>query len=225
VELLVLWPILCLDNFFNNPDQVIELSKKLKFNKSTGKFPGERTDSLHLLNKEFFLHTTQKIITCLYPNEIQNIQWTASQYFQKINSNKYQTPGFVHQDIDYEFTSIIYLTDNPTSGTCFYKKLMEATPKSDEMIEAKYRGYSNLANMHSPSFKEALEINNKAFEKTIEFKAIKNRMILFDGGTPHGVENFGQEDEERLTLITFFESISRNDGQPLKFPVSQCKRY
>jgi hypothetical protein len=29
-------------------------------------------------------------------------------------------------------------------------------------------------------------------------------MILFDGGTPHGVENFGQEDEERLTLITFF---------------------
>jgi hypothetical protein len=221
----MIWPILCVDNFFTNPNQVIEFSKELKFNKSDGNFPGERTNSLHSIDRQFFLHTTEKIITCLYPNEVKNIRWLASQHFQKIKSNEYQAPGFVHQDLDWEFTSIIYLTNNPTSGTCFYKKIKEVPPKSDEMMEVKHHGYSNLVNMHFEPFKKALELNNKAFEKTIEFKSIKNRMILFDGGTPHGVENFGQEDEERLTLITFFKSISRNDNQPLKFPVSQCKRF
>ena len=42
-------------------------------------------------------------------------------------------------------------------------------------------------------------------------------MILFDSHQSHGVENFdNKENEERLTLITFFYDLSKNDGALLK---------
>ena len=50
-------------------------------------------------------------------------------------------------------------------------------------------------------------------------------MIIFDGAADHGVENFGKNSEERLTLITFFSAIYRKDGQSLKFHSNECKKY
>ena len=50
-------------------------------------------------------------------------------------------------------------------------------------------------------------------------------MILFDGSLDHGVENFGEDDEIRLTLVTFFDYVARIDDQPLKYHSAQCKRF
>jgi hypothetical protein len=61
-------------------------------------------------------------------------------------------------------------------------------------------------------------------KKTLEllFFSLKNRMVLFDSFHFHAVNNFGKKQKERLTLITFFESINRLDGDPLKFHVNEC---
>jgi len=222
VELLVLWPILCVDDFYRNPDQVIEFANSLDFYESTGKFPGERTRSLHEIDRTFFLHTTNKIINSLYPNDINNIKWSATQYFQKIDPKIHKTKGFIHQDNTSEFTSIIYLTKNLNSGTCFYRRIKEAIPNHDSLRNDSYK---NIEKLEENSFKEAIDKNNECFEKTVEFKSLKNRMILFDGSLDHGVENFGEDDEIRLTLVTFFDYVARIDDQPLKYHSTQCKRF
>ena len=49
-------------------------------------------------------------------------------------------------------------------------------------------------------------------------------MILFDSRHHHGVENFGRSKEPRLTLITFFLSIGKEGGEPLKYHVNECTR-
>jgi len=218
----MIWPTFCIDNFFKNPDAIIDVAKKLKFHKTNGQFPGERTDYLHKVNNDFFLQTTKKIIACLYPNEVNNIKWTASQQFQKINPKKHPCKGFIHQDLDVEFTSIIYLSDT-VSNTCIYRRLKEPIP---DHTEIRKKGYTGLIDQNSAEFKKEIKTNNELFEKTIEFKSIKNRMIVFDGSADHGVESFGKkEDGDRLTLITFFESISRLDNFPLKFHANECKKY
>ena len=219
----MIWPTFCIDNFFQNPNSVIDFAKTLKFIKSNGNFPGERTDALHKINNDFFDQTTRKIVACLYPNEVyNNIRWRAAQYFQKINPKEHPDKGFVHQDLDTEFTSIVYLSDN-NSNTCIYRRIKTPIPSHTVNKEKRYTGKINKNDI---KFKKDIEINQSCFEKTIEFKSIKNRMIIFDGAADHGVENFGnKEDEERLTLITFFESISKVDNSSLKFHANECQRY
>ena len=57
-----------------------------------------------------------------------------------------------------------------------------------------------------------------------EFTSLKNRLVLFDSSQFHAVNNYGKENKDRLTLITFFKSIVRTDDQPLKFHVNECQK-
>ena len=51
-------------------------------------------------------------------------------------------------------------------------------------------------------------------------------MILFDASHPHGADKFYEEDcqEDRLTLITFFQSLFNRSGEPMKYPSVELKR-
>ena len=69
----MLWPNFCIDNFFQNPDSVLDFAKTLKFYKTNGTYPGERTKPLHEIDHDFFLNVTKKIVACLYPNDVKNI--------------------------------------------------------------------------------------------------------------------------------------------------------
>ena len=215
----MLWPTLCVDDFFKNPEAVIVFANKQKFSKGDGRWPGERTESTNLYSKEFFADTTQKIVAALYPKEAldPNLRWIAEQYFQRIPKSK--NPGLVHTDPKYEFTSVIYLSDHEDAGTAIYKQIK--TPIPDD-LESKKKGY--LKDEASKKFQKALKNNRECFQKTLEFTSLKNRMILFDSRHHHGVENFGKSKEPRLTLITFFRSIGKEGGEPLKYHVNECTR-
>ena len=215
----MLWPTLCIDNFFHNPNAVINFSKTLKFKKGDGRWPGKRTDPLHLVDNDFFQDTTAKIIASLYPNEIykSSLQWKATQYFQKIKTNEHLEPGYVHQDSSSEITSIVYLSDEEDAGTAIFKKIKEPFPNHKDV---KVKSYLN--NEKSKDFFKSVKENRECFQQTFEFTSLKNRMVLFDAFHFHAVNNFGKKQKERLTLITFFESINKLDGDPLKFHVNEC---
>lgn len=222
----MIWPTLCIDNFFVNPDAVIEYSKKLEYKYGDGTWPGQRTQSTHILDSNFFKITTKKIIAALYPNDIEKdscLEWNATQYFQKIKPSEYPEKGFIHQDISAEFTSIVYLTSEKNNGTCLYK--LKNAVKDNSYEEEQKKNYLNKNKKRSKKFKEVLKKNQESYEKILEFKSMKNRMILFDASQFHGVDNYGLENEERLTLISFFHSIRRVDGQPLKFHANECIKY
>jgi hypothetical protein len=215
----MIWPTIIIDNFFNNPKAVIKFANNLEFKKSNGRYPGSRTKQLAEIENNFFQTSTSKIIASLYPNEALtgSLQWLARQFFQKIKPSDYLEPGYIHQDLDAEFTSIVYLSDEQYSGTAIFKKIKEPVPNHGKDKIDRY-----LNNKKSKNYFNSIKKNRECFEQTLEFSSVKNRMVLFDSSHFHAVNNFGKKQKERLTLITFFSSISKVDGTPLKFHANEC---
>jgi len=209
------YPIICTDNFFKNYDSVIEFSKTLIYKKSDGKWPGERSDFTFNINKDFFYYSTLKMISILYPNEYSNLSWKASQYFQK---SSLEGSGFIHQDVE-EISAIVYLSNDINSGTNIYRS--KKFPINWDINNLKKEIYLNTKIGKSENFKKLKEKHNDQFELTVSFKSIPNRLVMFDSSEYHGVDNFSKE---RLTLITFFENITKKDGSKLKTPINESNR-
>ena len=116
------WPITCVDNFFDNPDEIVKFANTCEYEKSKyGAWPGRRTKPLHLVDFNFFRKLTTKIISLIYEMQNNNVQIMANSYFQKIKGSDYANEGWVHDDRGLEFTSIIYLTKDNNCGTSIFK--------------------------------------------------------------------------------------------------------
>ena len=121
------YPITIVDNFFDNPDDIVELAESFKYySPDTGNWPGTRTKQMHLEDHRFFTYFGQKIHLLFHDNCPD--QWTMQCHFQNIrpfakgNKNR----GWVHQDIDTHFGGIVYLSKNPepNTGTSIYLSLI-----------------------------------------------------------------------------------------------------
>jgi|TARA_R100000482_G_C5130455_1_gene151537 hypothetical protein len=220
----MIWPNLCIDNFFQEPDKVVTFANSLEYFKpEPSNYPGKRTKHIHEIDHRFFEFTCLKILSLLYPNDYKNLRWNALQTFQKIPANlKYN--GWIHTDSDHEFTSIIYLSKFLNCGTSIYHSKNTYGYITNEKIKNEYFKY-NDPKLYSKTAK-AKEENNNPFEETIKFNSRYNRLILFDGSSYHAsnVFNHNNSKEERLTLITFFNTVERIDGLNLKKPLTTMRR-
>jgi len=214
----MLWYTGCVDNFFEEPNKILELSNKLNYKKSfNNKFPGERSENTFDTNRDFFIWTTKKILTLFYPMGLDNFEWSASQFFQKINGDIYKNDGWVHLDKEAELTAIIYLSKHKNCGTNIYSpKFFNCEPIHVLEKEKSYQK-TNLKN------DKYLIENNERYEKNISYNSKFNRLIFFDGSQCHAANKFAEENinEDRLTLITFFYNII---GRGIKYPISQMRR-
>ena len=219
----MLYPSLMVDNFFEDPQKIVNFSKTIEFDQnSEGQYPGSRTKALHIIDRNFFLYVTRKIISILYPLNYEELIWTADASFQKIPSNLYKNEGWVHTDRrQAEFTSIIYLSDHKNCGTSLYeaKNFTSDTLHCDEKIKFNKKIIKE-ENVY------ALRENNNQFNKTFTFNSKFNRMILFDSSYWHGADKFGDNinSDDRLTLILFFNNI-RSDKLNIKYPISEMRRF
>jgi hypothetical protein len=216
----MLWPTICIDNFFNNPEQVIKFSKTLKYEKShDGKWPGERSNMINILDKGFINTTTKKIMAVLFPVNYKNMTWNLELYFQKINGKLYKNKGWVHNDAPQEFTAIIYLSNHKECGTSLYVPKNFFSDSINGNFKEKY--YMNIEEQIDVN--KYLDENNNRFEKTLTINSKFNRLIIFDSNNFHAAEQFNEEsiEEERLTLICFFTNISGNIN---KYPISEMRR-
>ena len=119
----MIWPTIIVDNFFDEPEKIIEYSKKLNFNKDKeGKWPGLRTDQMANIDDKFFNWINYKIVRLIYPMNHSRMRWVCKQYFQKIDGNIYKNEGWIHADTPAEFTVIIYLSKHKNCGTSLYSK-------------------------------------------------------------------------------------------------------
>jgi hypothetical protein len=199
-----MWPTICVDDFFNDPDKVVEISKDLKF-ESRQFYPGTRSVGLHQVDANLFNWLSNKIIALLYPNDWENISWFNSAFFQKVPSGL-KNDGWVHQDSSVEFTAIIYLSKNLDIGTSIYNR-------KNFYKESKAYGDKGNIKFHNCNFKE-----------TINIKGIYNRLVLFDGASHHAahINNTG---EDRLTLICFFEKLTLNSSnKQLKYMIPTSRK-
>lgn len=211
----------CIDNFLDDPDKVIELSKKFEYSNCL-RSPGSRTEHLFYLDFEFFNWINLKICSVFYPMEITNIRFGADTFFQR--TKKLEHDNWVHED-DVRFTAILYLNKEDTAGTSIFKPVGFGGQDLDQRAKLKYDYFIN-ENNDLPDDKIKLigdtkQENNAAFVKTASAEGIYNRLVIFDGNTYHASNPMDTE-HERLTLISFIKDITIN-GKPIEYPVPKMK--
>ena len=113
------YPTLILENFFENPDNIVEYSKTLEFfkPKKDQNWPGLRTKSLHLINKSLYDYIIFKILNIYYDSSFHYIKYFKTHVnFHKIhlkdylNYDKKHTKN--HRDTNFELAGLIYLNKN-----------------------------------------------------------------------------------------------------------------
>ena len=212
------WPTLIVDNFFTDPHAIVKLSKTFKYAPSIDNtWPGTRTPPIHKVDRAFLQWSTRKMMTVLYPMNVDGMRWNAIQYFQRLPCKIHGEEGWVHHDGPNEITSIIYLSNHSDSGTCLYKGNYFNTEA--EHKKEKERFYKNLKNRkRMEKYKDKC---NSKFSKNVELFSNFNRLVLFDSYNWHASRNSANNKSERLTLITFFTNIRGND---IRYPLTQMRR-
>jgi len=221
----MIWPVICIDNFFQDPIKVKEFAYSLKYGKGEeGRWPGTRTNPLHEVDFRFFKWSTKKMISAIYPMNFSESTWVAEQSFQRIPGSLYKNKGWVHRDNGVEFTAIVYLSNHRNCGTSIYRpKILGADTINENEKRNFYKNIENLNDKQKKEEKDLLKQNNDQFEKILEIDSVFNRLVMFDANNYHAAENFSNEglNEDRLTLITFFSNVVIPN---IKYPLTEMRR-
>ena len=217
------FPSIYCKNFFNNPNNIIEISKNFNFNNSDD-YPGQRTDSLHILDFNLFNYINSKIIRLLYPDFkfYEKIQWKAKTYFQKvkyddveynIDNKEYPNKGWIHKDYNSQISAVIYLSENNNeSGTSINVLKKESSLHLKDTQNFKRMYYSKSYDKNDKDFfnnyQKELNNNLSKFNEIVNFKSYFNSIAIFDSSEFHSANYDLKKDEERLTIITFIDEIN-----------------
>jgi hypothetical protein len=204
-------PTSVVDNFFNNPNQVVEFANQQEyFVASDNSWPGKRTKCISTINYNFYDLVVKKIIALYYP-EKHTFNYRADMYFQKVAKSAIE--GWVHSDVAQAIvTGIVYLNEEYKSnaGTSIYETAkLGAMPIHKDKKEQFIKG--DIADVDSYR-KE----NNEQFEEVIALRNKYNRMVAFDAHQYHAAQSFSDIDE-RLTLIVFLRQLDVD-----AYPIQRC---
>jgi len=215
----MLFPITCVDNFFNSPQEVVKFANSVEYNRTTD-VPGFRSKPIHELDIDFFQATTSKMMSVYFPNTWKNTEYEAYSVFQKTSPGTID--GWIHYDSSF-FTSIIYLTDSNV-GTSIYHQKKPGILKLDLNKYEYFGNYENYEKEQLQEIKKIRDSSNDQFEETISIKGKYNRCVQFDGNNYHAAHQQDEfiEGRERLILITFFNKISQSSG---RFPTDAYVWY
>tara|TARA_R100001015_G_C4512747_1_gene83937 strand:- start:124 stop:633 length:510 start_codon:yes stop_codon:yes gene_type:complete len=157
-------PTIVQDNFFDNVDEIIKLSKTLKFYKPDKKVNwfGLRTKSLHEYNFVLFKNIVFKILNLYYPNSKLSFTNTRVCFTKQTYKDKCKNKW--HRDADCKIAAVIYLSEgNITGGTTIFdnsnKKQVIVGNTFNSMVAYdgnKLHGFTSLLNFKN---KERLTLN------------------------------------------------------------------
>lgn len=203
------FPTICIDDFFDNPDKIIEFAMSQEFNIAPdGAYPGKRTKTLYDLDKELFEKFSQKFFSIFYNFNKTDVRWVMDARFQKIDpyENADLNEGWVHVDYTSVLSGVIYLTPeaDKNAGTvlCKIKK-----GQIFDYAQQEKRDF-NLGKLNdNERYISLMKENNNKFEDTVYFSNQFNRMIAFDSTIFHRVSSFDAGSSPRLTLVFFVNKI------------------
>ena len=200
------YPITIVDNFFEDPDGIVEIANELKYyTPNTGNWPGQRTKNLHVEESRFFKYFGTKLHLLFY--ETVPEYWNLQCHFQMIHpfcddKNSKKNRGWIHRDIDTWFGGIVYLKKDPepNTGTSVYKVKKGYSHQYAKEIEQKEALYRSEV-VSDSDYTKAYDSMRDQFEETVTVTNVYNRFVMFNGNTHHGVQTFGTT--PRLTLNFF----------------------
>lgn len=217
----ILFPTICIDNFYKNPDEIRDFALSLTYENdptNSGRYPGKRTKPLHEIDKVFFNKFCEKIMSIYFDFSKSRVDWNIATAFQKIDmyhESRYdlRNSGWIHQDNEVLVSGVIYLNKSAdlNSGTSIFKLKSGNKAKNCQTIKNKFYK-SGLDENYDEEF---LDHKNE-FEETINYKNIYNRMISFDALQYHGVNSFYTGEEPRLTQVFFVYSVETDQKMPIQ---------
>lgn len=222
------FPALCIDNFYNNPDEVRDFALSLDFKKQPGNYPGERSDYLYEVDQKFFNMFCKKLFSIFYNYNFDYIEWNVNTIFQKIypyseDRNSPLNSGWYHQDLHSVAAGVIYL--NPNSNLDAGTTIGEINTLSEiDYDDYSYRNKLYAGeNIDRLKYQKKILDHNSKFNKTLEFKNVYNRLILYDACYWHKETNFLANDyEPRLTQVFFIEKFEACSGSPIQRVGNHC---
>lgn len=206
---MIRYPINIIDDFFEDPDAIVELANSVDYCDSDPAWPGKRSAHLKEINSRFFNYFVDKVF-CAFGLAPSGAQIDAT--FQKIvpfSKDKWdiKNRGWIHIDAnDIIFAGIVYLNKNADkdTGTSIYrpkKGFYYDDPEERKMKRKLYGGKDVNDDDYSQKYNEY----NGQFEETIKVDNIYNRFFSFPNNAWHGVRTYGTE--ERLTIPFFCQRV------------------
>jgi hypothetical protein len=201
------FPITCVDNFFENPDEVCKLASSLNFNVKKGNYPGIRTQQLQEIAPDYYEYFCRKLFGLFYNLNKAQLGWSVETSFQRIEpfQDNDVNFGWVHRDSGCIFAGIIYLTPNAdlNSGTSIFKpKKLGFVP-----IHGDQKNKLFTDNVVTEEIKKSLEENNDRYIETVNFKNVYNRLVCFGSNEFHAANSFYAGNEPRLTQVFFVREL------------------
>jgi hypothetical protein len=226
------FPLTVIDNFFDNPDEVIRKANKLTFLNEKRRWPGSRTGNLMEVCPALHSHLCNKVFSPWYKNLQQEGKFNCrvKSFFQRtemydpdplsvINS------GWPHVDDIAIGAGVIYLTPNanPDSGTSMFSSKRHISDFEEEYREChamKNLFYNDPSQVDREEYIEKKKNFCEKFNLTVEVKNVFNRCITYSGNQFHSESGFeGSNEEQRLTLVFFIEDL-----QVLETPLMRVTR-
>jgi len=217
-------PITVVDDFLDEPHQLLELADALEFaSDPNGMWPGTRSEQLHLVNDILYDNLVTKVMSLF--QALPDLGRSETSYgasaaglvdctmaFQKIPAKMHS--GWVHSDNGFA-TGILYL--NESEGTSIY------TSKKGSLLDPSHFETKQKCNRQGYMTERDIQVQmefNDSFEEHVNVKGKFNRLLIMPN-CYHGANSFevtDSKDEERLTLVMFFHRIA---GEPM--PIERMK--
>tara|TARA_B100000965_G_C19539492_1_gene734901 strand:- start:683 stop:1345 length:663 start_codon:yes stop_codon:yes gene_type:complete len=209
-----MFPAVIYDDFFENPDLVVDLANSLEFEMGDGAWPGTRTKELGEIKgtRSFADSVTDKVLRMFYPDK--QYHYFAKRVFQKIkgfheDQFHVKNRGWIHKDSGRAIGGIIYLDKEPEeeTGTSLYRNKQLVFPHTVEEDSLKRRWYTGQ-DVSDEEYHKLFYSNPTHFEETVKVKNVYNRLFMFNGNQYHGVQTYGSPDRDRLTLAFFVTFVN-----------------
>lgn len=198
------------DDFFKNPNKVIELSNDLEYHRSEI-WPGERTINLFEIKDDriadLVKYMTKRLSVEIFPGiykYLLDLRFHRNYSYQDEMLNQ----GWIHSD-DCQLAGIIYLNkeSNYDSGTSIFEKNSNV---SFDRADFSSRLNFNLYDLTSDEYKKDLKNNHKQFSESIKFGMKFNRLVGYDAQMFHRPNNYKVLGPKRLTLLFFIDRYNFN---------------
>lgn len=211
------FPYLCMDNFYENPDEVRKFALECEYESNDGRWPGKRTKLLHEINKPLFEKFCGKLLSLFFSLN-SYIEYDIDTMFQIVDQMdpdplSPNNVGWIHSDSEYHILAgVIYLSKKsiPENGTSIFNIQNENT-----LIDSKYK-YDYYRSGINRGHEEELTQHNSSFIETIRFNSVYNRIIVFPSDSYHGVNSFNNFfNEPRLTQPFFVRKCESKELPPI----------
>jgi hypothetical protein len=204
------FPIIIVDDFYSNFNEVKDYAKSLNYyKKDKVTMPGLETKFIHEINNDFFNESTKKILSILYKNN-NKIVYECRTKFCKITpyGNEYNKQGWIHFDDNNTLSALLYIQGDYDEGTSFYKKNKEIL--SLNYLEKNY--LYNGVKINKDEYNKKLNEHNGQFKEILNVPLIENRLVIFDSSYFHKSNGYGNHAKNRIIQTFFFGKIEINSS-------------